>query len=100
MEQRNDGHFVGKSEGATFLSGLYTETTIDGIRIVYPLFIGWSNTDLKHVAAGAIQDGYEYYQIFITPNVNRQDDAVGSKQIITRNYFTSVKEDLYICAGE
>lgn len=100
LEQRNDGHFVGKSEGATFLSGLYTETTIDGIRIVYPLFIGWSNTDLKHVAAGAIQDGYENYQIFITPNVNRQDDAVGSKQIITRNYFTSVKEDLYICAGE
>lgn len=100
LETDGHGHFFGRSEGATLLSGLYTEKIVKGVRIVYPPFIGWGPEDLESVADGVIRDHYENRQIFITPNVNRQDDAVGKEQIITRNYFTSVDEDLFPYTGE
>ena len=94
IDELEKGHFVGKSNGATLVGGLYTSTNRHGIRIVYPPLIGWRSSDLDTVAEAAIKDGYGQCQIFITPNMNRQDDAVSKEQIITRNYFLSVKGDL------
>ena len=91
LEEIEKGHFAGKSNGATFVSGLYTSTERYGVRIVYPPLIGWSNSSLDTVAKAAVKDGYGESQIFITPNMNRQDDAVSKEQIITRNYFETVK---------
>lgn len=91
LEEIERGHFAGKSNGATFVGGLYTSTERYGVRIVYPPLIGWSNSSLDTVAKAAVKDGYGECQIFITPNMNRQDDAVSKEQIITRNYFETVK---------
>ena len=74
---------------------MYTSTERYGVRIVYPPLIGWSNSSLDTVAKAAVKDGYGECQIFITPNMNRQDDAVSKEQIITRNYFETVKDLAY-----
>lgn len=100
LKKNAQGHFVGYSNGPTLVSGLYTSITKKGIRIVYPPFIGWNDDALNTVAEAAVKDGYKDCQIFITPNVNRQDDAVSKEQILTRNYFTSVKEDLQSAGPE
>ena len=91
LEEIEKGHFAGKSNGATLVSGLYTSTERYGVRIVYPPLIGWSDENLDTVAKAAVKDGYGESQIFITPNMNRQDDALSKEQIITRNYFETVK---------
>ena len=62
------------------------------VRIVYPPLIGWSDENLDTVAKAAVKGGYGESQIFITPNMNRQDDALSKEQIITRNYFETVKD--------
>ena len=95
LEEIEKGHFAGKSNGATLVSGLYTSTERYGVRIVYPPLIGWSNSSLDTVAKAAVKGGYGECQIFITPNMNRQDDAVSKEQIITRNYFEMVKDLAY-----
>lgn len=91
LEEIEKGYFAGRSNGATFVGGLYTSTERYGVRIVYPPLIGWSNSSLDTVAKAAVKDGYGECQIFITPNMNRQDDALSKEQIITRNYFETVK---------
>lgn len=95
LEEIEKGYFAGRSNGATFVGGLYTSTERYGVRIVYPPLIGWSNSSLDTVAKAAVKDGYGECQIFITPNMNRQDDAVSKEQIITRNYFETVKDLAY-----
>lgn len=95
LEEIEKGHFAGKSNGATLVSGLYTSTERYGVRIVYPPLIGWSNSSLDTVAKAAVKGGYGESQIFITPNMNRQDDAISKEQIITRNYFETVKDLAY-----
>lgn len=95
LEEIERGHFAGKSNGATFVGGLYTSTERYGVRIVYPPLIGWSNSSLDTVAKAAVKGGYGGSQIFITPNMNRQDDAISKEQIITRNYFETVKDLAY-----
>ena len=92
LEEIERGHFAGKSNGATLVSGLYTSTEKHGVRIVYPPLIGWSDENLDTVAKAAVKGGYGESQIFITPNMNRQDDALSKEQIITRNYFETVKD--------
>ena len=92
LEEIGKGHFAGKSNGATLVSGLYTSTEKHGVRIVYPPLIGWSDENLDTVAKAAVKGGYGESQIFITPNMNRQDDALSKEQIITRNYFETVKD--------
>ena len=92
LEEIEKDHFAGRSNGATLVSGLYTSTERYGVRIVYPPLIGWSNSSLDTVAKAAAKGGYGGSQIFITPNMNRQDDAVSKEQIITRNYFETVKD--------
>ena len=91
LEEIEKGHFAGKSNGATLVSGLYTSTERYGVRIVYPPLSRWNDENLDTVAKAAVKDGYGESQIFITPNMNRQDDAVSKEQIITRNYFETVK---------
>ncbi len=88
-------HFAGRSNGATLVSGLYTSTERFGIRIVYPPSSRWSDENLDTVAKAAVKGGYGECQIFITPNMNRQDDAISKEQIITRNYFETVKDLAY-----
>ena len=95
LEEIEKGYFAGRSNGATFVGGLYTSTERYGVRIVYPPLIGWSNSSLDTVAKAAVKGGYGGSQIFITPNMNRQDDAVSKEQIITRNYFETVKDLAY-----
>ena len=95
LEEIEKGHFAGKSNGATLVGGLYTSTERYGVRIVYPPLIGWSNSSLDTVAKAAVKGGYGESQIFITPNMNRQDDAISKEQIITRNYFETVKDLAY-----
>ena len=95
LEEIEKDHFAGRSNGATLVSGLYTSTERYGVRIVYPPLIGWSNSSLDTVAKAAAKGGYGGSQIFITPNMNRQDDAVSKEQIITRNYFETVKDLAY-----
>ena len=70
---------------------MYTSTERYGVRIVYPPLSRWSDETLDTVAKAAAKGGYGECQIFITPNMNRQDDAVSKEQIITRNYFETVK---------
>ena len=91
LEEIEKGHFAGKSNGATLVSGLYTSTERYGVRIVYPPLSRWNDENLDTVAKAAVKDGYGECQIFITPNMNRQDDALSKEQIITRNYFETVK---------
>ena len=91
LEEIEKGHFAGKSNGATLVSGLYTSTERYGVRIVYPPLSRWNDENLDTVAKAAVKDGYGESQIFITPNMNRQDDALSKEQIITRNYFETVK---------
>ena len=91
LEEIDRGHFAGRSNGATFVGGLYTSTERYGVRIVYPPLSRWSDENLDTVAKAAVKDGYGECQIFITPNMNRQDDAISKEQIITRNYFETVK---------
>lgn len=91
LEEIEKGHFAGKSNGATLVSGLYTSTERYGVRIVYPPLSRWNDENLDTVAKAAAKGGYGKCQIFITPNMNRQDDAVSKEQIITRNYFETVK---------
>ena len=95
LEEIEKDHFAGRSNGATLVSGLYTSTERYGVRIVYPPLIGWSNSSLDTVAKAAAKGGYGGSQIFITPNMNRQDDAISKEQIITRNYFETVKDLAY-----
>lgn len=90
--QDSRGHFVGKSNGATLLSGLYTQTKVNGLNIVYPLLNGWTQENLDAVTKAVQREGYEHCNIFITPNVNRQDSAVSKEQIITRDYFERVAD--------
>lgn len=95
LKEIEKGHFAGRSNGATLVSGLYTSTERFGIRIVYPPLSRWSDENLDTVAKAAVKGGYGECQIFITPNMNRQDDAISKEQIITRNYFETVKDLAY-----
>ena len=96
LEEIEKGHFTGRSNGATFVSGLYTSTEKHGVRIVYPPLSALRDESLDAAAKAAVKEGYGESQIFITPNMNRQDDAVSKEQIITRNCFESVKENLFV----
>ena len=96
LEEIEKGHFAGRSNGATFVSGMYTSTEKHGVRIVYPPLSALRDESLDAAAKAAVKEGYGESQIFITPNMNRQDDAVSKEQIITRNCFESVKENLFV----
>ena len=69
------GRLVGTSNGPMLLSGLYVSDEKRGVKIVYPIFNGWNDKELDAVAKSVIDDGYAGCQVFITPNVNRQNDA-------------------------
>ena len=43
------------------------------------------------MARAAVEGGYGESQIFITPNMNRQDDAISKEQIISNGYFEYVE---------
>ncbi len=91
LEQDSRGHFVGKSNGATLVSGLYAKTERNGVEIVWPPLSGWGEEGLDMVTKAAKEGGYGNSKIFITPNMNRDDDAVSQEQIITRNCFDSME---------
>lgn len=91
LEQDSRGHFVGKSNGATLVSGLYAKTERNGVEIVWPPLNGWGEEGLDMVTKAAKEGGYGNSKIFITPNMNRDDDAVSQEQIITRNCFDSME---------
>ena len=91
LEEIGKGHFAGKSNGATFIGGLYASTERCGVRIVYPPLSRWSDENLDTMARAAVEGGYGESQIFITPNMNRQDDAISKEQIISNGYFEYVE---------
>lgn len=99
LEQDSRGHFVGKSNGATLVSGLYAKTERNGVEIVWPPLNGWGEEGLDIVTKAVKEGGYGNSKVFITPNMNRQDDAVSQEQIITRNCFDSM-ESLQDCYPE
>lgn len=82
-------HFVGKTKGPTLIGGLYDSYECYGIQVVYPFFSTWTEDNLNKVAKAASEFSPNS-KVFITPNMNREDDAVNKEQIITRNYFESV----------
>lgn len=91
LNECKKNHFMGESNGVTLLSGLYNQQEKNDIRIVYPPLMGWNEKDINMVISAAEKGGYSGCTIFITPNMNRQDDALNSEQIITRNYFENVE---------
>ena len=91
LEEIEKDHFAGRSNGATLVSGLYTSTERYGVRIVYPPLSRWSDENLDTMARAAVEGGYGESQIFITPNMNRQDDAISKEQIISNGYFEYVE---------
>lgn len=92
LSQDSKNHFSGNSQGVTLVSGLYEEKELNNVRIIYPPTIGWTSENLNLVTKAARDAGYSWRTVFITPNMNRFDDALNKEQIITRNYFEDVSE--------
>lgn len=92
LRQRENGRWVGKANGATFLSGLYTSTVKNGVEIVYAPLSGWGEDSLGAVTRAVRKAGYRGCKVFISPNMNREDSAISEEQILTRNYFEDVSE--------
>ncbi len=91
LKQDSRRHFTGKSNGPTLLSGLYAKTERNGVEIVWPPLSGWGEEGLDMVTKAMKEGGYGDSKLFITPNMNRDDDAVSQEQIITRNCFDSME---------
>lgn len=74
FEETDKNHFTGKGTGATLVSGLYEETKVDGIKVIYPFMDPTdtpeviNNTVTKYKGKPSIKDGVK--TIIAIPNIN------------------------------
>lgn len=113
LKENEDGHFVGKSNGITFLSGFYDEINVGGVKMIVPyLDAQYSNEQInairkesvavykRFIAENETIEGIEDYDlqnkiIFVLPPRNGNSiDVIYDDHCVTSGNISSLTEKL------